>query len=144
MLDAENQVFVDNYNIWKANNILISNILERDLMMMGGCFDESEIGNDFHFFKIPLDKLSNFRTECGNSIKSTNFSEEVLNFLKSKNIKFIIALVSFYGDYQICSAIINNINREDANTFSLLINEAGGSLRPDSASVKDWTSFESE
>lgn len=143
MLDAENQVFVDEFNIWKADNRSISNRLKLDLMMMGGCLDESEIGTDFHIFKIPLDKLSNFKTACGNSGKSTHFSEKVLNFLESKDIKFIIALVVLYDSYEICSAIIN-VNKEDANTFSELIDESGGSLRPDTCGCKGWTSFESE
>lgn len=100
-----------------------------------------EMGFDFALIKIPLSELPIFGTFAGT--KDNNpFTSEAIDFLKSKNIEFIIGLGE--NKNPILSSAAINISLEEATDFLEIISINKGSLRPEKSKVNGWSIFETE
>jgi len=126
---------------WLKENPDLAEKIKGELMSIYG-YDEAEMSAEgMAIIKVPLGQLSIFSTFCGTSGNKA-FGENVVNFLKDKEIEFVVA-ISDKEVPNITSAMIN-INREDGEALSEMIGENNGSLRCDSSKNERWSTFESE
>jgi len=103
---------------------------------------EAELNADeMIIIKVPVSELSIFGTFCGTKGNKA-FGENVLNFLKTKEVEFVVA-VSDKNVPKITSAIMK-INQEDGEALSEMVDENQGSLRCDTTAIEGWAAFESE
>lgn len=103
---------------------------------------EAELNADgMIIIKVPTSELSIFGTFCGTKGNKA-FGENVLNFLKTKEVEFVVA-VSDKNVPKITSAIMK-INQEDGEVLSEMIVKNQGSFRCDTTGIEGWAAFESE
>lgn len=115
--------------------------IKSELLSIAGQ-SESELNNDgMVIVKVPAGELSIFSTFCGTKGNKA-FDENVLNFLKDKEVEFVVA-ISDEEVPKITSAVIK-ISQEDGETLSEMISENEGSLRYDKTKIEGWSAFESE
>lgn len=137
--------FRTDFGIYIKENPEVVRQIKQELLDMAGLKERELIDPnreiDMGFVKIPIGKLSLFGTNCG---KASNkpFSREVIDFLKSRGARMVIAL-SDNTEPVIHSAAVE-ISEEDAEKFAKKISKNHGSLRPDPSIIKGWMTFESE
>ncbi len=90
-----------------------------------------------------IDELVAFGTRCG-EIGNRSFTDKVVNFLKSKGVEFVVVVVDKELPEIASLAAPLNFDNGDADEFSEMIAENGGSLRPDPSRAEGWSNFESE
>lgn len=133
--------FKHDFEQWLQENPALAQQLKQELLSMAG-LEEGELTRfNLDFLKIPASELTVFGTVCG-KVGNKAFTKEVVDFLQSKGVGFILGL----GDNlepKISSAVINMSGR-DARKFSAMIDKNDGSLRADSSRVNGWSAFESE
>lgn len=126
---------------WLKENPDLAEKVKSELIGIYG-YDETEMSDEgMAIIKVPPEELSIFGTFAGR-IDNKAFSGKVLDFLKNKEIEFVVA-ISDKEEPKITSAIMK-INQKDGKKFSKMISENGGSLRCDTSKVKGWSIFESE
>ena len=126
---------------WLKENPDLAEKVKSELISIYG-YDEIEMNDeDMAIIKVPLGELSIFGTFAGRSDNKA-FSGKVLDFLKDKEIEFVVA-ISDKEVPEITSAIMK-INQEDGETLSEMISKNGGSLRCDTSKIERWSTFESE
>lgn len=137
--------FKNNFENWLNENPDVAKQLKKELLEMAGVEEgelvDPEMGFDMALIKVPATELSIFGTTCGTKGNKV-FSREVIDFLQSKGIEFIIGLGE-NKEPTISSAAIN-ISAEDAEAFSEMVDNNKGSLRANSSKVSGWSVFESE
>ena len=115
--------------------------IKSELLSIAGQ-SEVELNNDgMVIVKIPAGELSIFGTFCGTKDNKA-FGENALNFLKTKEVEFVVA-ISDKDVPKITSAIIK-LGQEDGEALSAIIDENQGSLRCDTTKIEGWSAFESE
>ena len=137
--------FKNNFENWQNENPDVAKQLKKELLEMAG-IEESELvdpemGFDMALIKVPATELSIFGTICGTK-GNRAFSKEVIDFLQSKGIEFIIGLGE--NKEPIISSAAVNISARDAKALSEMVSSNKGSLRADSSKVSGWSVFESE
>ena len=126
---------------WLKENPEQGEKIKSELLGIAGQ-SESELNSDgMTIIKIPAGELSIFGTFCGTKDNKA-FGENVLNFLKTKEIEFVVAVSD--KDVPKISSAIMKINQEDGEALSEMIDENQGSLRCDTTKIEGWSAFESE
>jgi len=141
--------FGNDFEKYLQENPDIAKKIMQDLLTMAGVSEselDKEIMKDEGYYyvviKVPIDRLDIFGTSCGN-VGNRPFTKEVIDFLKSKKVEFIIAL-SFNDEPKICSAAIQ-IDEKSGRRLEKMVNNNKGSLRGDSSNqVSGWIIYESE
>ncbi len=137
--------FKKDFEDWLKMNPEIAQELKQELLEMAGIEEnelvDKEMGFDLGVIKIPVEQLSIFGTSCGD-VGNKAFSQEVIDFLKSKKAEFIIGL-SDNKEPKISSAAMQ-INEKDGEKLEKLIDKNKGSLRAEASRVEGWSVFESE
>ena len=149
-IEAAQQAFQD----WAAQNPELAEAAKADLLSLGGG-EEHDLGapssgRDFGLVKLDLAAMVGWRTTCGNEPNECFSSQAVRDFLRAHGTDFILALNN-NGDEEGTLAVrsaVANLSWDDAEAFSELVYDAGGTLRPEDGGElyarEDWFSFESE
>ena len=137
--------FRNNFESWLKENPDVAKQIKKELLEAAGVEEseliDPEMGFDMGLIKVPATELSIFGTTCGTKSNKA-FSGEVINFLQSKGVEFIIGLGE--NKEPIISSAAINISAGDAESFSEMIDNNKGSLRADNSKVSGWSVFESE
>lgn len=137
--------FKNNFESWLNENPNVAKQLKIELLEMAGVEEselvDPEIGFDMALIKVPASELIIFGTTCGTKGNKA-FSKEVVDFLQSKGVEFIIGLGE--NKEPIISSAAINISAEDAEKFSEMVGNNKGVLRAENSKVNRWSVFESE
>jgi len=140
--------FKDDFEKYLKENPNVASKLKKEILSMAGVEEnelvDEDMGFDFGVVKIPVEKLTLFGTSCG-VVGNKAFTEKIVDFLKSLNVRFIIGL-SRNREFKISSAAIP-ITKKNGREFEEMIynqRENQGVLRCDSSRVRGWTKYESE
>ena len=144
-IEAKISEFKNNFESWLNENPDVAKQLKKELLEMAGVEEnelvDPEMGFDMALIKVPASELSIFGTTCGTKGNKA-FSKEVLDFLQSKGIEFIIGLGE--NKEPVISSTAINFSEEDAEKFSEMVGNNKGSLRAENSKVSGWSVFESE
>lgn len=102
---------------------------------------DTEMGFDMGLIKVPVTELSAFGTACGTK-NNKAFSKEVIDFLQSGGIEFIIGIGE--NKEPVISSTAVHISGEEAENFSEMINKNEGSFTSEDSKVGGWSVFGSE
>lgn len=126
---------------WLKNEPKEAEKIKSEILNITGQSEVELSDDDMAIIKIPTDELSIFGTFCG-AKGNKAFSENVLNFLKNKAVKFVVAVSD--KDAPKITTMIMKINQKDGKVLSKMINKNHGSLRCDITAIEGWSVFESE
>jgi hypothetical protein len=145
MSEAKLLDFKTSFITWLKDNSEIGREIQSEILEAAGIEEDEMIepmlGFDFAFMKIPVQELGIFGTDCGGK-GNKPFTKEVISFLQSRKIEFIIVLSE--NKRPIISAVAIHLNEKDGEVLSDQVKINEGSLRCEPSKIQGWSIFESE